>query len=55
MSENDIKDQMATFIVEMEQADDPRIQVLENEKEALEQTLEEVRRPACTWVHGRLL
>lgn len=43
MNEREIKDQMATFIVEMEQTEDPRLKALETEKAALEVTLEEVR------------
>ena len=42
MNEKDIKDHMATFIVEMEQTEDPRMKALESEKTALELTLEEV-------------
>lgn len=42
MSEGDIKETMSTFIVEMEQDEDPRISILEAEKAAIEATLSDV-------------
>lgn len=42
MSEGEIKDTMKTFIVEMEQEEDPRITALESEKNAVEASLAEV-------------
>ncbi|XP_028967675.1 hyaluronan mediated motility receptor [Galendromus occidentalis] len=44
MCEKDIKDHMATFIVEMEQVDDPRLSALEKEKAALGAELEETKK-----------
>ncbi|OQR70438.1 hypothetical protein BIW11_11640 [Tropilaelaps mercedesae] len=42
MSEGEIKETMTTFIVEMEQDEDPRIALLESEKAAIEVTLVDV-------------